>query len=135
MKVRSSVKKICKHCRTVRRNGVLYNTCTKDPKHKQRQGFHSEAAQSHFAASCCSTSSSFGMGTWWGGLAVDAAASGSSKVATLSVQELCGQGNALQMCGVHQLCGGGNVLGGISQLQKLMYRPASSWLDELNAAK
>ena len=111
---------------------MLYNTCTKDPKHKQRQGFHSEAAQSHFAGSA---SSSFGMRTWWGGLAVDAAASGSSQVAMLSVQQLCGQGNALQMCCVHQLCGGANVLGGISQLQKLMYRPASSWLDELNAAK
>ncbi len=111
---------------------MLYNTCTKDPKHKQRQGFHSEAAQSHFAASC---GSSFGMTTWWGGLPVEAAETGSSQVAMLSVQQLCGQGNALQMCGVHQLCGGGNVLGGISQLQKLMYRPASSWLDELNAAK
>ena len=134
MKIRSSVKKICKHCRTVRRHGVLYNTCTKDPKHKQRQGFHSEAAQSLFAASCGSTSS-FGMRTWWGGLPVDAAASGSSQVAMLSVQQLCGQGNAPHMCCVHELCGGVNVLGGISQLQKLMYRPASSWLDELNAAK
>ncbi|PIR05989.1 50S ribosomal protein L36 [Candidatus Jorgensenbacteria bacterium CG_4_10_14_0_8_um_filter_39_13] len=37
MKVRSSVKKICKSCKTVRRQGRLYVVC-KNPKHKQRQG-------------------------------------------------------------------------------------------------
>jgi len=37
MKVRSSVKKICKDCRVVRRHGVVYVIC-KNPKHKQRQG-------------------------------------------------------------------------------------------------
>ncbi|MCR4275163.1 MAG: 50S ribosomal protein L36 [Candidatus Wolfebacteria bacterium] len=38
MKVRSSVKKICKNCRTVRRGGRVYVICSKNPKHKQRQG-------------------------------------------------------------------------------------------------
>ncbi len=37
MKVRASVKKICKDCRLVRRKGVLRVIC-KNPKHKQRQG-------------------------------------------------------------------------------------------------
>ncbi|MEE8131571.1 MAG: 50S ribosomal protein L36 [Candidatus Paceibacterota bacterium] len=37
MKVRSSVKKICKHCKTVRRKGRIYVIC-KIKKHKQRQG-------------------------------------------------------------------------------------------------
>ncbi|MFC1663825.1 50S ribosomal protein L36 [Patescibacteria group bacterium] len=37
MKVRPSVKKICKHCKVVRRKGRLYVIC-KTPKHKQRQG-------------------------------------------------------------------------------------------------
>ncbi|MFH1451384.1 MAG: 50S ribosomal protein L36 [bacterium] len=37
MKVRSSVKKICKKCKTVRRRGMLYVICV-NPKHKQRQG-------------------------------------------------------------------------------------------------
>ncbi|MDZ7789598.1 MAG: 50S ribosomal protein L36 [Xanthomonadales bacterium] len=37
MKVQASVKKICRHCKVVRRNGVVYVICT-DPKHKQRQG-------------------------------------------------------------------------------------------------
>ncbi|NCO80186.1 50S ribosomal protein L36 [bacterium] len=37
MKVRSSVKKICKHCKIVRRKGRVYVIC-KNPKHKQRQG-------------------------------------------------------------------------------------------------
>jgi len=38
MKVKASVKKICRNCKTVRRNGVLYVICSSDPKHKQRQG-------------------------------------------------------------------------------------------------
>ncbi|MCP6719003.1 MAG: 50S ribosomal protein L36 [Patescibacteria group bacterium] len=37
MKVRSSVKKICMHCKTVRRKRRVYVIC-KNPKHKQRQG-------------------------------------------------------------------------------------------------
>ena len=37
MKVRPSVKKICKNCKVVRRRGVVYIICT-DPRHKQRQG-------------------------------------------------------------------------------------------------
>ncbi|MEK7611187.1 MAG: 50S ribosomal protein L36 [Patescibacteria group bacterium] len=37
MKVRSSVKKICKDCKIVRRGGVVRVIC-KNPKHKQRQG-------------------------------------------------------------------------------------------------
>ncbi|KAL0090943.1 ribosomal protein L36-domain-containing protein [Phycomyces blakesleeanus] len=38
MKVRSSVKKICDGCSTVRRRGKLFVTCSKNKKHKQRQG-------------------------------------------------------------------------------------------------
>lgn len=38
MKVRSSVKKMCDGCSTVRRRGKLYVTCNKNKKHKQRQG-------------------------------------------------------------------------------------------------
>lgn len=38
MKVRSSVKKICDHCKIVRRSGVVYVICPVNPKHKQRQG-------------------------------------------------------------------------------------------------
>ena len=37
MKVRPSVKKMCKDCRVVRRSGVVHVIC-KNPKHKQRQG-------------------------------------------------------------------------------------------------
>eukprot|EP00244_Chara_vulgaris_P003180 TRINITY_DN1570_c0_g1_i1.p1 TRINITY_DN1570_c0_g1~~TRINITY_DN1570_c0_g1_i1.p1 ORF type:complete len:118 (+),score=14.45 TRINITY_DN1570_c0_g1_i1:56-409(+) len=44
MKVRSSVKKLCEFCRIVRRNGRVYVICSKDRKHKQRQGFFTEAA-------------------------------------------------------------------------------------------
>ena len=38
MKVRSSVKKICKNCKVVRREGRVFVICKKNPKHKQRQG-------------------------------------------------------------------------------------------------
>jgi large subunit ribosomal protein L36 len=38
MKVRSSVKKICRDCKIVRRKGRIYVICKKNPKHKQRQG-------------------------------------------------------------------------------------------------
>jgi large subunit ribosomal protein L36 len=37
MKVRASVKKICEHCKIVKREGVLRVIC-KNPRHKQRQG-------------------------------------------------------------------------------------------------
>jgi len=37
MKVRSSVKKMCKKCKLIRRAGVLRVIC-EIPKHKQRQG-------------------------------------------------------------------------------------------------
>ncbi|MFL2559774.1 MAG: 50S ribosomal protein L36 [Gammaproteobacteria bacterium] len=37
MKVRSSVKKMCRNCRVIRRNRVVRIIC-KDPRHKQRQG-------------------------------------------------------------------------------------------------
>ncbi|MBI3443454.1 50S ribosomal protein L36 [Candidatus Woesebacteria bacterium] len=37
MKVRSSIKKICRNCKIVKRKGVLYVICN-NPKHKQRQG-------------------------------------------------------------------------------------------------
>ncbi|KAF1827608.1 uncharacterized protein K489DRAFT_406281 [Dissoconium aciculare CBS 342.82] len=39
MKVRSSVKKLCDGCKSVRRkNRTVYIICNKNPKHKQRQG-------------------------------------------------------------------------------------------------
>ena len=38
MKVRASVKKMCRDCRIVKRNGVVRVICKKDPRHKQRQG-------------------------------------------------------------------------------------------------
>ena len=37
MKVRASVKKMCDHCKIIKRNGTVREIC-KNPKHKQRQG-------------------------------------------------------------------------------------------------
>ena len=38
MKVRPSVKKMCEHCKIVKRNGRVMVICSANPKHKQRQG-------------------------------------------------------------------------------------------------
>ncbi|MEK9861749.1 MAG: 50S ribosomal protein L36 [Limisphaerales bacterium] len=37
MKVKASVKKLCEHCRIIRRKGVIRVVCS-NPRHKQRQG-------------------------------------------------------------------------------------------------
>ncbi|OMP14036.1 Ribosomal protein L36 [Corchorus olitorius] len=38
MKVRASVKKLCRNCKIIRRDGVVRVICSAEPKHKQRQG-------------------------------------------------------------------------------------------------
>ena len=38
MKVKPSVKRICEFCRVIRRNGVVRIICSRNPRHKQRQG-------------------------------------------------------------------------------------------------
>lgn len=38
MKVRTSVKPMCEYCRVVRRKGVVRIICSRNPRHKQRQG-------------------------------------------------------------------------------------------------
>lgn len=37
MKVRASVKRVCKNCKVIKRSGVIRVIC-ENPKHKQRQG-------------------------------------------------------------------------------------------------
>ncbi|HAL44194.1 50S ribosomal protein L36 [Candidatus Methylopumilus universalis] len=37
MRVRASVKTLCRNCKVVRRRGVVRVICS-DPRHKQRQG-------------------------------------------------------------------------------------------------
>jgi large subunit ribosomal protein L36 len=37
MKVRASVKKMCRNCRIIKRKGSVRVICS-DPRHKQRQG-------------------------------------------------------------------------------------------------
>jgi len=37
MKVRASVKKICRNCKIIRRNGAVMVIC-KEKRHKQKQG-------------------------------------------------------------------------------------------------
>ncbi len=38
MKVRASVKKMCRNCKIVRRKKVVRVICGAEPRHKQRQG-------------------------------------------------------------------------------------------------
>ncbi len=38
MKVRASVKKLCRNCKIIRREGVVRVICSAEPRHKQRQG-------------------------------------------------------------------------------------------------
>ncbi|HET9843169.1 MAG TPA: 50S ribosomal protein L36 [Gammaproteobacteria bacterium] len=38
MKVRASIKKMCKGCKIVARKGKKFVICETSPKHKQRQG-------------------------------------------------------------------------------------------------
>lgn len=38
MKVRTSVKQICRDCFIVNRKGIVRILCKKNPRHKQRQG-------------------------------------------------------------------------------------------------
>ncbi|MBR9911326.1 MAG: 50S ribosomal protein L36 [Gammaproteobacteria bacterium] len=38
MKVRASIKKVCRKCKIVRRKGVVRVICAAEPRHKQRQG-------------------------------------------------------------------------------------------------
>ncbi|MFC2142504.1 50S ribosomal protein L36 [Acidobacteriota bacterium] len=37
MKVRASIKRMCRNCRIIKRNGTLRVICS-NPKHKQKQG-------------------------------------------------------------------------------------------------
>ena len=52
MKVRSSVKARCKDCYVVRRKSRIYVYCKSNPKHKQRQGFHTIACNSSTTCKC-----------------------------------------------------------------------------------
>ena len=38
MKVKSSVKRVFEGCKIIRRKGVVRVICSKNPRHKQRQG-------------------------------------------------------------------------------------------------
>jgi len=38
MKVRDSVKKICRRCKIIKRRGTVRVICSAEPRHKQRQG-------------------------------------------------------------------------------------------------
>ncbi|XP_068342264.1 uncharacterized protein [Pyrus communis] len=57
MKVRSSVKKMCEFCKTVKRRGRVFVICTANPKHKQRQGMSTLAYEGTVSSVFAETSS------------------------------------------------------------------------------
>ena len=56
MRVKSSVKKLCAHCFMVYRKNKLHVYCPKNPRHKQRQGFHTCVSCACSPAASVSTS-------------------------------------------------------------------------------
>lgn len=42
--MKTSVKRLCRACRVVKRKGRVYVVCSENPKHKQRQGLHALAS-------------------------------------------------------------------------------------------
>ena len=38
MKVRASIKRRCENCQIIKRNGVVRVVCSRNPRHKQKQG-------------------------------------------------------------------------------------------------
>lgn len=38
MKVKASIKRRCEHCQIIRRKGIVRVLCTRNTRHKQRQG-------------------------------------------------------------------------------------------------
>mmetsp|Transcript_7387 Transcript_7387/g.26292 ORF Transcript_7387/g.26292 Transcript_7387/m.26292 type:complete len:105 (+) Transcript_7387:151-465(+) len=46
MRVKASVKRMCEACKVVRRRRRVYIVCKANPKHKQRQGYHTFAIDS-----------------------------------------------------------------------------------------
>lgn len=58
MKVRSSIRRMCKHCRVVNRGKKRFVYCTESPKHKQRQGYHTFAINGPCSCAVDSLSSS-----------------------------------------------------------------------------
>ncbi len=38
MKVRASIKRRCENCQIVKRNGTVRVVCSRNPRHKQKQG-------------------------------------------------------------------------------------------------
>ncbi|KAH7572410.1 hypothetical protein ACOSP7_015562 [Xanthoceras sorbifolium] len=56
MKVRSSVKKMCEFCKTIKRRGRVYVICSANPKHKQRQGMSTFAYEGPIPSTSMETS-------------------------------------------------------------------------------
>lgn len=58
MKTKSAIKRLCKHCKIVKRRGRNFVICKKNPRHKQRQGFHTTTGAASAAANTLNSSSS-----------------------------------------------------------------------------
>ena len=59
MKTKSAIKRLCKHCKIVKRRGRNFVICKKNPRHKQRQGFHTATGAASMAVNTLNNKSSF----------------------------------------------------------------------------
>ena len=84
MRVRSAVRRVCECCRIVRRKGRLYVYCSKNPRHKQRQGF---ATMAH--AALADTQQCSGSGCGCGCAPADAHPAAAAALLERCVQCVC----------------------------------------------
>lgn len=63
MKVRASVRKLCEHCRSVKRRGKVYILCSANQKHKQRQGISTSTWEAAATSAAASDSHTYGRAT------------------------------------------------------------------------
>ncbi|KAI3425721.1 hypothetical protein D9Q98_007697 [Chlorella vulgaris] len=67
MKVKASIKKLCEACRIVKRRGRLYVICKENPKHKQRQGMHTDATAAEQHSDLAAVAAASGRRGWLDG--------------------------------------------------------------------
>jgi ribosomal protein L36 len=117
MKVRSAIKALCKDCYVVKRGKHRFVYCKKHPKHKQRQGFHSQASDNY--CMCCGVGEQIGV-------AVDQALAANSSLGAIFPSRAVMQASRLPSTSSFQSPTGGFLMGGVSTQSRYMSTVASN---------
>jgi ribosomal protein L36 len=125
MKVRSAIKALCKDCYVVKRGKHRFVYCKKHPKHKQRQGFHSQASDSY--CMCC------GMGEQIG-VAVDQALAANSSLGAIFPSSAAMQASRLPMSSFTSSGGSGFLISGPNQSRYMSTVANSSTLPRADSS-